>query len=183
VVYAPSAAVYAFCRGVRPEADGDPAVFGLPDERAPQIEGECRRVAQVLGTSRLYLRDEATFERLRREAGRARLLHIATHGMFRHEHPMLSSIRMADRWVNLYDLYGLRVRGELVVLSTCESGVANANGANEILGLTRGFLYAGAPALGRPVDARSPAPSADAAESASGIPGPSDERQLAAASA
>jgi CHAT domain-containing protein len=147
VVYAPSAAVYGFCRNARPTATGDAAVFGLPDELAPQIEDETRRVAQVLGSDKLYLRDEATFERLSREAGRARLIHIATHGMFRHEHPMLSSIRMADRWVNLYDLYGLSVKGELVVLSTCESGVANANGANEILGLTRGFLYAGAPAL------------------------------------
>lgn len=147
VVYAPSAAVYGFCRAARPSAEGEVAVFGLPDERAPRIEDECRRVAQVHGSSKLHLRDEATFGRLAEEATRARILHIATHGMFRHEHPMLSCVRMADRWVNLYDLYGLKVRGELVVLSTCESGVANANGANEIVGLTRGFLYAGAPAL------------------------------------
>jgi CHAT domain-containing protein len=148
IVYAPSAAVYGYCRDARPTATGPAAVFGLPDAAAPRIEDEVRRVAQVLGDdSKLYLRDEATFERLAEEAGRARLLHVATHGMFRHEHPMLSSIRLADRWVNLYDLYGLTVKGELVVLSTCESGVAKANGANEILGLTRGFLYAGAPAL------------------------------------
>ena len=60
---------------------------------------------------------------------------------------MLSSIRLADRWVNLYDVYGLDVRAELVVLSTCESGIADVSDGDEILGLTRGFLYAGAPAL------------------------------------
>jgi CHAT domain-containing protein len=49
--------------------------------------------------------------------------------------------------MNLYDLYDLTVHGELVVLSSCESGTADANGANEIVGLTRGLLYAGAPAV------------------------------------
>ena len=44
----------------------------------------------------------------------------------------------------IYDLYDLEVRGDLVVLSTCESGVADVTRGDEVLGLTRGFLYAGA---------------------------------------
>ena len=147
VVYAPSAAVYGLCRASRATAKGAPAVFGLPDVFAEEIENECRNVADVLGDANLYLRDEATFERVREEVGRARIVHIATHGMFRRAHPMLSSIRLADRWVNLYDLYDLTVRSELVVLSSCESGTADTDHANELLGLTRGLLYAGAPAV------------------------------------
>ncbi len=147
IVYAPSAAVYRYCGQRSEAAKGRPAVFGLPDELAPQIEDEAHGVGELLGTDQVYLREEATFERLRHAAGRARVLHVATHGMFRHNQPMLSSIRLADRWVNLYDLYDLDVRSELVVLSTCESGVADVTGGDEILGLSRGFLYAGAPAL------------------------------------
>lgn len=147
VLYAPSAAVYAHCSGRTPSATGAPCVLGLPDERAPRIEDEARQVAKALGSDRLFLHEEATLARLREGARDARVLHVATHGMFRHAHPMLSAIRLADGWVNLYDLYGLEVRGELVVLSTCESGNAGFTRGDEVLGLTRGFLYAGAPAL------------------------------------
>jgi CHAT domain-containing protein len=67
--------------------------------------------------------------------------------MFRSEHPMLSSVRLADAWLNLYDIYDLDLNAELVVLSTCESGIADVTGGDEVLGLTRGFLYAGARTL------------------------------------
>jgi CHAT domain-containing protein len=67
--------------------------------------------------------------------------------MFRREQPMLSAIRLADTWLNLYDIYGLKLDCELVVLSTCESGIADVTEGDEVLGLTRGFLYAGARAL------------------------------------
>lgn len=147
IVYAPSAAVYGFCRNQGPSAGGAACVFGLPDEFAPSIEDEARRVARVLGTDHLYLGEKATLDSLRNEASRARVVHIATHGMFRHTNPMLSAIRLADGWVNIYDVYGLAMRGEIVVLSTCESGTADVTDGNEILGLTRGFLYAGTPVL------------------------------------
>jgi len=146
VVYAPSAAVYGHCRR-HARADGPAGVFALPDEAAPQIEHEGRRVAELLGSDRLYLREDATLGQLREEARTARFLHVATHGMFRPERPMLSCIRLADTWLNLYDIYGLEVSSELVVLSTCESGTAGVTDGNEILGLTRGFLFAGAPAI------------------------------------
>ena len=58
---------------------------------------------------------------------------------------MLSSMGLADRWVNLYDVYGLDVRGELVVLSTCESGTPRVSGGDEVLGLSGGSC---APARG-----------------------------------
>jgi len=147
VTYTPSASVYGFCRSRGACAKGAASVFGLPDELAPRIEDEVERVAGILGTDRVHLGDDATLSAFREEARRARILHIATHGMFRHARPMLSSIRLADGWMNLYDLYGLDFRGELVVLSTCESGTADVTDGDEVLGLTRGFLYAGAPAL------------------------------------
>jgi len=122
-------------------------VFGLPDSFAPCIEEEAQCVAEALGSDRVYLREEATLARFRAESARSRILHIASHGMFRREQPMLSAIRLADTWLNLYDIYGLELGCELIVLSTCESGTADVTGGDEILGLTRGFLYAGAPAL------------------------------------
>jgi CHAT domain-containing protein len=148
VVYAPSAAVYRFCRRARSRSAGPHvAILGLPDELAPAIEREARAVASTSTTDRVYLGAEATYDRLRHEALDARVLHVATHGMFRPERPMLSAIRLADGWITLYDLYDLKVRSDLVVLSACESGTAGVTEGNEILGLTRGLLYAGASCL------------------------------------
>jgi CHAT domain-containing protein len=144
VVYAPSAAVYGYCRNKQTSGKGEASVLGLPDRAAPLIESEARQVAAALGSRRLHLGEAATLDRLREEARTARILHLATHGMFRGEQPMFSSIRLADTWVNLYDLYSLELGAELVVLSTCESGVADVTDGDEILGLTRGFLFAGA---------------------------------------
>ena len=147
IVYAPSAAVYQYCSRRGERATGAGAVFGVPDAGVPQIADESRQVAQRLGTERLYLGADATLDKLRSVAADARILHIATHGVFNRSQPMLSAIRLAEDWVTLYDLYSLDIRGELVVLSTCESGTAGVTAGNEILGLTRGCLYAGAPAL------------------------------------
>ncbi len=147
ITYAPSAAVYRHCGAPRARATGAPAILALPDEVAPAIADEAVALGARLGTDRVHVGPAATFHRLAQEVGRARIVHLATHGMFRHAQPMLSSVRLADRWANLYDLYELDVRSELIVLSTCESGIADVAGGDEILGLTRGFLYAGAPAI------------------------------------
>lgn len=144
VVYAPSAAIFALAGRHERVATGPASVFALPDASAPEIEQEGRCVARLLGSDRLYEKDEATLARVEADARDARYLHLATHGMFRGEHPMLSSIQLADTWLNLYDIYSLDVRSELVVLSTCESGTADVTEGDEILGLTRGFLFAGA---------------------------------------
>lgn len=145
--YAPSASVYHHCAQSQARAQGPASVFGVPDQRAPLIRDEARQVALRLGTKHLHLGSDATFERLQEAAPTARVLHIATHGMFHRKHPMLSAVRMGDTWVNLYDFYSLDVQGELVVLSTCESGTAAVTGGDEIIGLSRGLIYAGAPAL------------------------------------
>lgn len=147
ILYAPSAAVYRHCAARRPRAAGPPSVFGVPDPDAPQIETEVRRVGELLATPHVFLGPSATLGNLRAAAASARVLHVATHGMFRRANPALSAIQLADGWITLHDLYSLRVRGELVVLSTCESGTAGVSAGGEILGLTRGFLYAGTRAL------------------------------------
>ena len=144
ISYAPSAATYLASGRRAPTATGPTAIFALPDEAAPEIEDESRRVAELLATDRLYVGGAATLEQLRVEAKRARYLHIATHGLFRRPRPMLSSIRLADGWVNLYDLYSLDIRSELVVLSTCESGVAAITSGDEVVGLVRAIQAAGA---------------------------------------
>ena len=78
---------------------------------------------------------------------RSRLIHIATHGKFRQDNPMFSGIRLGDAYLNLYDLYQLKLDAELVTLSGCATGMNVVTSGDELLGLIRGLLYAGAHSL------------------------------------
>jgi CHAT domain-containing protein/tetratricopeptide (TPR) repeat protein len=144
VSYAPSATVFARCH-VRPPAFGAQSlVFGLPDQLAPHIASEAQTAAAVLPDARLFLGEDATESVLRRLGPSSRFLHIATHGLFRRDNPLFSAIRLGDSHLTLLDLYNLPLTAELVTLSGCSTGLNVVVGGDELLGLMRGLLLAGA---------------------------------------
>lgn len=145
--YAPSAGIYALCQNRDSKPPGPPLILGVPDERAPRIQEEVESIAQTLPTAQLILGAEAADEALRRQGARSRLIHIATHGQFRQDNPMFSGIRLGSSYLNLYDLYQLRLEAELVTLSGCATGLNVVAAGDELLGLIRGLLYAGAQSL------------------------------------
>jgi CHAT domain-containing protein len=118
--------------------------MGVPDQLAPEIDKEARAVAAVLPGSRLLLGDAATESSLRALGPESRLIHISTHGLFRRDNPMFSSIRLGDGQLSLIDLYRIRLSAGLVTLSGCSTGLSAVVGGDELLGLVRGLLYAGA---------------------------------------
>jgi CHAT domain-containing protein len=147
VSYAPSASVYRLCRTKPASANAGAVIMGVPDALAPFIVDEVRAVASVLPDSQVFLGVDATAEQLQRHGERSRFLHIATHGLFRRDNPMFSSIRLGDGPLSVYDLYQLRLSAELVTLSGCGTGLSVVVGGDEQLGLVRGLLYAGAHAV------------------------------------
>lgn len=60
---------------------------------------------------------------------------------------MFSGIRLGDSYLSLYDLYQLKLEAELVTLSGCATGLNVVSSGDELLGLIRGLLYAGAKSL------------------------------------
>ena len=60
---------------------------------------------------------------------------------------MFSSLKLGDSWLNLFDIFNLQLGAELTVLSACETGMSTVWEGDELLGLARGFLYAGTPSL------------------------------------
>ena len=74
-------------------------------------------------------------------------LHIATHAVFRQDNPMFSSFKLADGWFTALDLFSTACQTNLVTLSGCQSGMSEVTGGDDLLGLMRGFLYAGARSL------------------------------------
>jgi CHAT domain-containing protein len=145
VSYAPSASVYALC-AARTETNrsGGSLVFGVPDKGTPYVLEEVHAVAARLPKARLFLGEEATDEVFRTEAPDARYLHVATHGVFRRDNPLFSSIRLGNSHLSLFDLYQLRLSAEMVTLSGCSTGLHAIEGGDELVGLVRGLLCGGA---------------------------------------
>jgi len=147
IAYAPSASIYALCHQRKSSAPGAALVLGVPDARAPFIEDEVRAVAGVLQGSKLVLGAETGENALRTDGSQSRLVHIATHGVFRQDNPMFSGIRLGASYLNLYDLYHLKLNAELVTLSGCATGLNVVAAGDELLGLVRGLFYSGAQSL------------------------------------
>ncbi len=147
VSFAPSASVYYLCRIKRNLPDGTAVVMGIDDSVTSLARDEVEAVAAVLRTSKLLVNEEANEESLRRLGEGCSILHIATHGVFRRDNPMFSAIQMGTSWLSLFDLYNLKLNADLVVLSGCGTGLNTVVGADELVSLCRGLLYAGARAV------------------------------------
>ena len=147
VSYAPSASVFALCQQKPPTTSDEALVLGVPDERAPHIREEAEYVAAALKHSHLFLGEDATEQQLRAWGPRSRFIHIATHGYFRQDNPMFSSLRLGRSLLSLFDIYQLQLNAELVTLSGCGTGMNVVIGGDELIGLVRGLLFAGARTL------------------------------------
>jgi CHAT domain-containing protein len=144
ISYAPSSSVYRLCWTKPARTTGGALIMGVPDASTPFIVDEVRGIASVLPDPHVFLGAEATVGQLQTHGEGSRFVHIATHGLFRSDNPMFSSIRLGDGPLSVYDLYELRLSAELVTLSGCGTGLSVVVGGDEQLGLVRGLLYAGA---------------------------------------
>jgi CHAT domain-containing protein/Flp pilus assembly protein TadD len=88
------------------------------------------------------------------ELSRYRVLHFATHGLLNSQHPELSGIVLSlvderghpqDGFLRLHEIYNLKLGADLVVLSACQTALGKEIKGEGLVGLTRGFMYAGAP--------------------------------------
>ncbi|MGB8978257.1 MAG: CHAT domain-containing protein, partial [Terriglobales bacterium] len=147
VSYAPSASVYAFCQSKPANAAGDPLILGVPDAQTPSIQTEVEVLSAMLPNAKVFIGEQATEAVLRTHGRASRIVHIATHGYFRQDNPMFSSIRLGDSHLSLYDLSHLQLPAELVVLSGCATGLNVITPGDELIGLARGLLQAGAQSL------------------------------------
>ena len=83
-----------------------------------------------------------------------RIVHFATHGLINNQNPDLSGVvlslvdeqgRPQNGFLRLYDIYNLKLDADLVVLSACQTALGKEIKGEGLVGLTRGFMYAGAP--------------------------------------
>jgi CHAT domain-containing protein len=144
ISYAPSASIYALCQARSTQRNSKSLILGVPDQAAPFVQEEVTSIAACLPNAELFLGSDATAERLREKGRQSQFIHIATHGHFRRDSPMFSSIRLGRSYLSLYDLYQLELPAELITLSGCSTGVNVVAAGDELLGLARGLIHAGA---------------------------------------
>ncbi len=106
--------------------------------------------------SKIYLDFDANYANATNaEAGQYRFIHFGTHGLFNSEQPELTGIlfSMIDEkgipqpqsLLRLGEIYNLKLPVELVVLSGCQTALGKEIKGEGLVGLTRGFMYAGSP--------------------------------------
>lgn len=177
VSYAPSLTVLREMRrrpareasGVRAEmlAFGDPAEQGGPalaSNAAPVSTNSARgalpeasRLVRALGRlygagrSRVYTGAEAGEGRFKAEAGRYRLLQVATHGVLDDASPMYSYLALApegageDGRLEAWEVLGMDLRADLVVLSACETARGRVGAGEGMIGMSWALFVAGVP--------------------------------------
>jgi CHAT domain-containing protein len=88
--------------------------------------------------------------------GEYRMVHFASHALLNSRHPELSGIVLSlvgldgtpqDGFLRLHDIYNMRLGADLVVLSACQTALGRDIRGEGLIGLTRGFMYAGAPRI------------------------------------
>jgi hypothetical protein len=140
---------------VTPFTAGQPArACAIPDEVAvrPGGGGVDRRLFPA--SREVFVGKDATEARFKQDAGRYRVLHLATHGFFNRLNPLFSGVELEpsvdeDGQLQVYEILALTARRHLVTLSACDTALGGASSAisrpaRKLIGLTRAFLSAGA---------------------------------------
>ena len=159
ISYSPSATVLKLCREMAKRskiasrksraANNCPRLvaLGVGGNDTPAVAGEIKALTSMFADSVKLTGVHATRDNLMRAAPKAKYLHLASHGYFRRDNPMFSFLKLADSNLNFYSLLDLKLNAEMVTLSACHTGVNKVFPGDELHGLMRGFMHAGAPSL------------------------------------
>ncbi|MEM7034312.1 MAG: CHAT domain-containing tetratricopeptide repeat protein [Chloroflexota bacterium] len=146
VSYLPSGSFLRYCQEVKSIGE-DIIILGHSyDGHLPYATQEAEAIAECWGVNP-YIGTLATLEQVQATAQNCKLLHLATHGDFRPDNPLFSGLALADSWLTTLDIFNLPLNASLVTLSACQTGRNVVGGGDELLGLMRAFLSAGASSL------------------------------------
>jgi CHAT domain-containing protein len=146
ISYLPGGSLLRYVRGARKDSGGVLVMGSSYDGRLPHAVTEAHSVAAMLG-EQAHVEEQASLEHLRAKTEQSRIIHLATHGDFRPDNPLFSGLALADGWLTTLDIFNLRLQASLVTLSACQTGRSVVGGGDELLGLMRALLYAGAASL------------------------------------
>ncbi len=158
ISYLPSASVLGYLDPEHRKFMGKLLALGAPAiERndygaLPFAAEEVRAIGSLLPASNILLGKDASEADFRNLAVRYDLLHFACHNEFKANAPMQAGLLLSpgkgqDGKLEVGEVFELELNAYLVVLSGCETGMGNLSGGDDLIGLSRAFIFAGTPAL------------------------------------
>nr|MBI3611616.1 CHAT domain-containing protein [Nitrospirota bacterium] len=156
---APSAAVLQYALAKAHPRGDTLLAFGNPDLGSPELDlpyaqAEVEALAQLYPSPTVRLRGAATKAAAKKESGNYDVLHFASHAEFSELDPLYSGLRLAadaktqdDGRLAASDIFALDLHPSLVTLSACQTGLGVATSGDEVIGMSRAFIYAGAPSI------------------------------------
>jgi len=141
VTVAPSATTWLRGRRSAPPATRRVVLVGGPHLSTGGTE--VRRLAERYPDAVVLADGDATSERVLAAMDGAWLVHVAAHGTFRADSPLLSALELDDGPLTVYDLERLGRAPHRVVLSSCNSAVGAPSGADELLGVVSALMALG----------------------------------------
>ena len=136
------------------------AMVGLPLTRLNGTRTEAEQISKLAkasgGQADVWLDLDANEDNLgSRDVSKYRIIHVATHGLLNAERPQFTGVVLSlvgnkthDGFVRTDEVFNLRLGSPLVMLSACETGLGKEKRGEGVMGLTRAFMYAGAPTVG-----------------------------------
>ena len=133
---------------------------GLPLARLTGTRVEADQIAKLAkasgGQADVWIDLDASEENLdTRDISKYRIIHVATHGLLNAERPQFTGVVLSlvgnktrDGFVRTDEVFNLHLGSPLVMLSACETGLGKEKRGEGVMGLTRAFMYAGAPTVG-----------------------------------
>ena len=150
--YTPSATIQAGLH--KTNATGGKTLMAAADPQIPEAENEVESIAKLYsGPSKVIVDALVKKSEVKATVGDYDVIHLSVHGKFNNQEPMLSYLKLAkgkqdDGQLTAAEMFGLPLsKTSLVVFSACETGKVEATESNEVLGMIRALLYAGANTL------------------------------------
>jgi CHAT domain-containing protein len=141
---------------------GNPAISQAPVERSgnrrgslPEAEREVKTIGRLYGPARskVFTGSEAREDRIKAEAGRFGVMHLATHGILNDASPMYSHLLLAragenadeDGLLEAWEIMKMDLKIDLAVLSACETARGRVGEGEGVIGFTWALFVAGSP--------------------------------------
>ncbi len=139
-----------------PDLERSARESGIFFDRLPYTQTEAQQILALIPVDQRL--QESGFSVNRKtstnsQLSQYRFIHFATHGLLNSKNPQLSGLvlslldssgKSTNGFLRLYDIFNLNLPADLVVLSACQTGLGKDIKGEGLIGLTRGFMYAGA---------------------------------------